>query len=77
MAAIDILIAAGIMPQDAELALSRARAAGQEMPQEFDAERAGDVSEADLETARAWWFYNPDVPVEWKRILTAVSMEEI
>lgn len=65
------MIAAGMMPQDAEDALRDAAARNQELPTDADIAEDAEVTESDLERLRLWFLWNPLVPTAFKRILTA------
>lgn len=70
-AAYQILIRAGLMPDDAQKVLDAARAAEQALPTEFDIAEDAQITEADQRESRTWYWFNPAVPQEYKRLLTA------
>jgi len=70
-AAYRLAIRLGLMPQDVEDALADARAAGQALPTEQEANEDSQITEADQERGRQWWVYADFVPLRYKRLLTA------
>lgn len=65
------LVRRGILPSVAERVVAEAEAAGQRIPPPNEAAWEGDVSAADQEQAKLWWYYTPDVPQRLRRILDA------
>ena len=65
------LIRAGLLPSLVEDALAAAEAAGQSLPTEQDTARDSVVTDGDVATAQNFWWYSPDVPQAFRRLLTA------
>lgn len=65
------LVKAGFLPSLVEAAFSAAEAVGQAEPTEADVATDSQVTEADVALAQAFWWYAPEVPQKYKRLLTA------
>ena len=65
------LVLRGIMPSVAERIAAEAEADGERVTPPNEAAWRGEVTEADKEQARLWWYYTPDVPQRLRRILDA------
>jgi hypothetical protein len=65
------LVLRGIMPSTAERAVDRAAANDWRIPPANEAAWDAEVTAADIERARMWWWYTPDVPQRLRRILDA------
>ena len=65
------LVKAGFLPSLVEDALARAAETGQAAPTEADVATDSRVTEADVAQAQAFWWYAPEVPQKYKRLLTA------
>ncbi len=65
------LIRAGFLPSLVETALQVAAAVDQAEPTEIDVAQDSVVTETDLALAQVFWWYTPDVPPTYKRLLTA------
>lgn len=74
--AYQVLIRAGMMPSDAQAVIDDARAAEQALPTEFDTAEDAIITEADQRESKTWWWFNPAVPREFKRILTAQERDD-
>lgn len=68
------LIRAGFLPSLVEDALAAADTAEQALPTAADALGA-EMTDADIEQAKVFWWYSPDVPQPFKRLLTARPRE--
>mgnify|MGYP001214365845 CR=1 FL=1 len=65
------LIAIGIMPAMAERAVTLAEHYHHKPLTTRQAQRFADVTDADIEQARLWWYYTPNVSNNLRRILDA------
>lgn len=65
------LVLRGIMPSVAERVVTEAEDSGQRIMPPNEAAWQAEVTEADKEQARQWWYYTPDVPQRLRRILDA------
>lgn len=65
------LIRAGCLPSLVEDALQAAHDAGQAEPTEQDVARDSLITERDIALAQVAWWYLPEVPQKYKRLLTA------
>ncbi len=65
------LIKAGCLPALVEDALQAAQDAGQAEPTAEDVARDSEVTERDIALAQVAWWYLPEVPPRFKRLLTA------
>ena len=65
------LVRRGILPTLAESIVNECERAGQRLLTTAEAEAQADVTAADVEQARLWWRFTPDVPTDWRRILEA------
>jgi hypothetical protein len=74
--AYQLLIKAGLMPSDAQDTIDAAREAQQALPTEFDTAEDAVITDADQRESRTWWWFNPLVPREFKRLLTAGERDE-
>ncbi len=64
------LIRAGFLPSLVEGALTAADATEQAEPTEADVAQDSLVTEQDIAFAQVFWWYTPDVPNKYKRLLT-------
>ena len=69
--AYQVALEAGMMPTDIEAALRDARAAKQYLPDVMEVEYDAKVTDADIATAKVWWYYQDAVPDVYKRLLMA------
>jgi len=65
------LVLRGVMPSVAERAVAEADANGQRIPNPNEAAWDAEITAADQEQAKLWWYYTPDVPTRLRRILDA------
>jgi len=70
------LVLRGIMPSVAERIVAECEAVDQRLLSEDEAVALAEVTAADMEAARTWWWWAPDVPVSWKRLLDAQVVGE-
>jgi len=66
-----LLVRLGMMPQDAEEVIRWAAAHGQQLPSDEEIAQDAQVTAADVEQAKQWWLFNDDVPLKYKRLLSA------
>lgn len=70
-ARIAALVKRGVMPATAEQIVSDVDDNGGRLLTPGEAQALAVVTDADIERARHWWWYSPDVPQRWRRILDA------
>lgn len=66
------LVRLGFMPTEAERIVNEAEAHGPEL-YTADELAALDTQDMGIEATRLWWWYSPDVPQEFKRLLEAAD----
>jgi hypothetical protein len=65
------LVRRGILPHAAERIVADCEARGHRLMTPEERNQAATVDAAAIEEARQWWYYAPDVPRKWKRLLDA------
>lgn len=68
---IKLLVKIGFMPSSAEALVAADEEAEHKVLSTRAAKAAAKVSNVDAAIAATWWYYAPEVPNKWKRILDA------
>lgn len=68
---IQFLVRVGIMPSVAAGIVAEAERRLQKTLSAREAPRSANITAADIEATRSWWYYTPVVSNKWRRILDA------